>query len=159
MTPAEFKTLRESLGLSAQWLADRAGVALRTVQYWEAGRRARIPADVCAILTEIDDKFERAVALALEIYIKSGAPPKVTLLRYSSDADLWRYRPDMAGLPAAAHAALLARTRRALTAHGARVSIVYMDSPAARAWLAGRPDSPGHRAALAALQSGPLNAH
>jgi len=33
MTPAELKTLRESLGLSAQWLADRAGVLQRSVQH------------------------------------------------------------------------------------------------------------------------------
>ncbi len=46
MTPAELKTLRESsLGLSAQWLADRAGVLQRSVQYWEAGR-SRVPEDV-----------------------------------------------------------------------------------------------------------------
>lgn len=45
MTPAEFKTIRESLGLTAQWIAENAGVKLRTAQYWEAGRMA-VPVDV-----------------------------------------------------------------------------------------------------------------
>jgi DNA-binding transcriptional regulator YiaG len=34
MTPADFKTLRESLGLSARWLADRLSVDQRTVRRW-----------------------------------------------------------------------------------------------------------------------------
>lgn len=38
MTPAEFKATREALGLSSQWLADRWGVALYSVQRWERSR-------------------------------------------------------------------------------------------------------------------------
>lgn len=38
MTPAELKSTREALGLSSQWLADRWGVALYSVQRWERGR-------------------------------------------------------------------------------------------------------------------------
>ena len=38
MTSAELKTLRESLGLPVQWLAERANVQRRSVEYWEAGR-------------------------------------------------------------------------------------------------------------------------
>ena len=53
MTPAELKTIRESLGLTVQWLADRAGVKLRTVQYWESGRSG-VPADVSELLLRID---------------------------------------------------------------------------------------------------------
>ena len=40
MTSAELKTTRESLGLTADWLAKKAGVQLRTVRYWESGRNA-----------------------------------------------------------------------------------------------------------------------
>lgn len=39
MTAAEFRIRREQLGLSAEWLADRLGVALKTVQRWENGHR------------------------------------------------------------------------------------------------------------------------
>ena len=35
MTSAELKTLRESPGLPVQWLAERANVQRRTVEYWK----------------------------------------------------------------------------------------------------------------------------
>lgn len=53
---AQFKTQRESLGLTTQWIADNlknkrgAPLALRTVQYWEAGHE--YPED------EVDDLLE-----------------------------------------------------------------------------------------------------
>lgn len=129
MTPAELKTLRESLGLTAQWLADRAGVKLRTVQYWEAGRTA-VPADVSEMLTRIDAQFTEATRQALAVVDeqtqKQGHPPEtVRLYRYRDDAALWQARPDMAGLPVTAHAALLARVRLALLARGQDVVIEY----------------------------------
>lgn len=39
MTAAEFRSRRETFGVSAEWLADRLGVALKTVQRWENGHR------------------------------------------------------------------------------------------------------------------------
>ena len=45
MTAAEFRICRESFGLSAEWLAERLGVALKTVQRWENGHRP-IPAGI-----------------------------------------------------------------------------------------------------------------
>jgi len=39
LTAAEFRNRREQFGLSAEWLADRLGVALKTVQRWENGHR------------------------------------------------------------------------------------------------------------------------
>lgn len=129
MTPAELKTIRESLGLTAQWLADRAGVQLRTVQYWEAGR-TRVPDDVAEIITRIDAQFTEATRQALAVVdektAKQGRPPEtVTLYRYRDDAALWEARPDMAGLPVTAHAALLARVRLALIERGQPVTIDY----------------------------------
>lgn len=38
MTPAELKAERERMGLPAQWLADRWGVALNSVRRWERDR-------------------------------------------------------------------------------------------------------------------------
>ncbi len=40
MSPAELRMVREYLGVSAEWLADRLGVALRTVRRWEHGQSA-----------------------------------------------------------------------------------------------------------------------
>ena len=39
MTAAEFRNRREAFGLSAEWLAELLGVALKTVQRWENGHR------------------------------------------------------------------------------------------------------------------------
>lgn len=118
MTPAEFKTIRESLGLSAQWIANHLGVSLRTVRYWEAGERVNIPDKSAVNLADMDAGFGALVEQALV------NPPSV-LVRYHTDAGLWRTRPDLAPLPAVAHAALLARIRTAILARGGTVSIEY----------------------------------
>ena len=129
MTPAELKTIRESLGLSAQWLADRAGVLQRSVQYWEAGR-SRVPEDVAELVLRIDAQFAEATRQALGVVdeqaVKQGQLPEtVRLYRYRDDAALWAARPDMHGLPVTAHASLLARVRMALLARGHAVVIEY----------------------------------
>lgn len=153
MTPAEFKTLRESLGLTAQWVADHAGVKLRTVQYWESGRM-NVPEGVSDMLFSIDKKLEASVAQAV-IFIhdfvkKCEAPAVCAFVRYRTDADLWRFRPDMKPLPATTHAVMLARLRRALAAWDIPTAIEYMVPDDYLAWLAGRPDTEAERAAWAA---------
>lgn len=50
MTAAEFRLQRETFGLSAEWLADRLGVALKTVQRWESGHRPIPP----GVVSEMD---------------------------------------------------------------------------------------------------------
>ena len=52
MTPAEFKTLRSSLGLSAAKLAEALGVCERSIWYWEAGRAVPEPVARLARLLE-----------------------------------------------------------------------------------------------------------
>lgn len=129
MTPAELKTIRESLGLPVQWLAERANVQRRTVEYWEAGR-SKVPDDVAALILQIDAQFtestRQSLAVVDEQTEKQGQPPEtVRLYRYRDDAELWAARTDMRGLPATAHAALLARVRSALLARGQSVAIEY----------------------------------
>lgn len=129
MTPAELKTLRESLGLPVQWLAERAGVQRRSVEYWEFGR-SRVPDDVAELLLQIDTQFAEATRHALAVVdeqtAKQGHPPEtVRLYRYRDDEALWHARPDMRGLPVTAHAALLARVRLELLARGQAVAIEY----------------------------------
>lgn len=155
MSPAEFKTLREYLGLTITWVAERAGVGVRTVQYWESGR-SKVPADVINMLTALDSNAERAVSEALKLAMAMTAdqrPERIVLLRYLTDADLHRYRPDMTGLPTTAHAALLARVQRALWALGLQVSIEYMQPEAYETWLDGRSDNEAMRAAWAASKT------
>jgi DNA-binding transcriptional regulator YiaG len=64
MTPAELKTMRESLGLSINWLAERAGVSPRSAQYWESGERS-VPSDVEELLIDIDLMMEKIVGETL----------------------------------------------------------------------------------------------
>lgn len=157
MTPAELKTLRESLGLSQQWLADHADVRLRTVQYWEAGNSA-VPDDVADMLDRIDLNINRTVQSTVDfirgIISERGAPECIDLVRYRTDGDLHHYRPDMIPFPASCHAALLARLRRELFKMGVVSRIVYMNPDDYDAWLvlSGMPDSEGARAEWAALQ-------
>jgi transcriptional regulator with XRE-family HTH domain len=153
MTPAEFKTIRESLGLTAQWIADHAGVKLRTVQYWEAGRMA-VPADVANMLNDIDKTLEATVEQAIahidELTKQQVALAEITLVRYRTDADLWRFRPDMKPFPATTHAAMLSRLRRALWSRNIQSIIEFMEPDEYLAWLDGRPDTELERAAWAA---------
>ncbi|MDR2925494.1 MAG: helix-turn-helix domain-containing protein [Azoarcus sp.] len=158
MTGAALKTVRESLGLTAQWVADQAGVRLRTAQYWEAGRMS-VPSDVAAMLSALDEKIDaaarHAAARHAAAHISSlcgqhGSSSKIALVRYRTDDDLWRFRPDMEPLPATAHAALLSRVRRMLWSENIPSSIEFMDTENYMAWLDGRPDTEAERAAWAA---------
>lgn len=129
MTGAQLKTLRESLGLTAQWIADQAGVRLRTAQYWEAGGRG-VPDDVAALLMRVEAMHQHGLAAALaqldDTIARMGEPPEVVeLRRYGTDAELWDAHPDLHPLPASCHAALLARVFRALEARGQRAVIEY----------------------------------
>lgn len=151
MTGADLKTLRESLGLPAQWVADQAGVRLRTAQYWES-EGFRVPEDVAARLSDIDRRFDEVAAAAVEEWQTHGRDGEVVLLRYKTDADLWQFRHDMKPLPASSHAALLSRARRKLEAAGASVSIRYMEPTAYLSWLENKEDTELARAEWAAMQ-------
>lgn len=158
MSPAELKTLRESMGLSQQWLADRAGVRLRSVQYSEDGRSA-VKEDVAALVLDMDARLDALIHIMMEIIRRRalaghGKPETVALIRYRDDADLWRFRPEMHGFPASYHAAMVSRLRRALWAEGIASVIEYMDPEAYAAWLDGRADSEAMRGAWAAVQAG-----
>lgn len=158
MTPAEFRTLREALGLSATQVAQLTGYALRTVKNWDEGTR-RIPAAVEVRLLEIEAAVEKVVAGAVQAVKETaeeqgGLPESVSLVRYRTDTDLHRYRPDMAGMPASLHAAMLARLRRELFKMGVVSRIVYMRSQDYEDWRkrAGWEDCEEARAGWASMQ-------
>ena len=128
MTSAELKTLREACGLSQRHLSDMAAVNERTVRYWESGK-STVPEDVEALVAQLDETLETAALAALTqartLAQTHGAPEVITLFRYADDAALWAQRPDMKGLPATCHAALLARARRLMLANGLAVEIQW----------------------------------
>jgi transcriptional regulator with XRE-family HTH domain len=61
MTPAEFRILRERLGLTTNWLADYYGVGHRTVTRWDRGEKTPGPRGKVVVLQSIPP--ERAAAL------------------------------------------------------------------------------------------------
>lgn len=152
MTAAEFRTIREALGLSPAQVAGMTGYALRTVQNWDEGTR-RVPAIVEQRLMEVEAAIEKTVAVSIP-FISGLGLNSVCLVRYRTDADLHRYRPDMAGMPASLHAAMLARLRRELFRMGVVSKIVYMRPDDYEAWRrrAGLEDGEEARAGWASMQ-------
>jgi len=156
VTAAELKTIRESLGLTTQWIADQAGVRLRTAQYWEQGDRMSVPGDVADMLLKIDQQLDTAVKQSIdvvqEIINKNGKPEEIVLVRYRNDSDLWHFRPDMKPLPASTHAVLLARMSKALAHIDIVFRIEYMEPEEYKNWLGNKKDSEANRSQWAAMK-------
>lgn len=72
MTSAEFKCVREGLGLTSQWLADRWGVALFSVQRWEKERvlPGDLEADLCSLVARFESAVLDGVASAGDRYVE-----------------------------------------------------------------------------------------
>ena len=159
ITGAELQTLREACNLTRDELGSLCGVAPRTVKHWESGR-AGVPADVADVVARLDAAIQRAADHGADVIEQAmahqgTAPADVVLMRYRTPGDLARYRPDMAGAPAGAHGAIVARLRAQALALGvAAVRVVWMDPSAYEAWRAaqGLPDAEPSRAAWAADQ-------
>ncbi|QRJ57440.1 hypothetical protein [Corynebacterium macginleyi] len=105
MTPAEFRVLRNSLGLTAQDVASASEVALRTAQRWEVSQEP--PADVQAWLLDkwalVADRVGDVIDLA-----ERGEP--IRLISYRDDATAFERQ----GMSANEHAALLGHICMAL---------------------------------------------
>lgn len=107
LTAAEFKTVRESLGLSADWIAERVGVQVRTVRRWEDGT-SPIPEDAWVALVRLEQLVDAAVDNLLDEFGVDDPddldePVVVRVPRVDVDS------PD--GLPASVHRAVAARLR------------------------------------------------
>lgn len=60
MTSAEFKCLRESMGLTTKWLASRWDVSEFSVQRWERNRT--LPVELELDISGLKERFDREVA-------------------------------------------------------------------------------------------------
>lgn len=137
MTGAELKTIRESLLLSAQALADllkHAGLLsagnVRTVQRWEDGARG-IPADIIEEILRLDSSVE-STAQSILAKIRAGGP--TTLVRFESDEDLKRCLDSTTPHEHRLHAAALQRVRRDSSILGRPLRIVTMEFEDYAAW-------------------------
>jgi len=155
MTAADFVSMREFLGLPLGWVARRAGVTVSAVQNWESGRYC-VPPEVAAMLSELERSVESIIgpiASSISSLDPSDRPSQIILVRYINDSDLWRFRPDMSGLPATFHGAMLNRLQRLLWAAGVQPGIKYLEPKAYLAWLGSRQDSESMRSEWALLPS------
>ncbi len=123
VTSAGLKTMRESLGLTVNWLAEQAGVGERTVRYWESGRN-QVPDDVAATILRVESLVADEVQRALKTLQSQQLQP-IILRRYVTDSDLWQAQSTFSQLPTTCHAAMLSRLSRELEARGFRVVIEY----------------------------------
>lgn len=74
MHPAQFKTTRERLGLSAQWVADSLGVTIQRIYLVEASNRPiPVPERHAEYLLGLERDFEAEVARAVKSH-KKGEP-------------------------------------------------------------------------------------
>lgn len=81
MTGAEFRVVREFLGLTTAWMAAHLGVAERTVHRWEGGAAA-VPDGVRLQVEQWETDTARTVDLGIE-----SLPEGAGVLTYRTDAD------------------------------------------------------------------------
>ncbi|WP_040284318.1 helix-turn-helix domain-containing protein [Tessaracoccus massiliensis] len=123
LTAAEFKRRREQFGLSADWLAERLGVALKTVQRWENGHRP-IPDGIEAEMDTISTAIGHLAAAPIAEQLL--ATPDGVMMIPRSGTHL--------GFPASWYRAVVDSVRHILqTEHGeeglsaSRFRVVYLD--------------------------------
>lgn len=104
MTDAEFRVVREHLGLTGDWLAAHLGVSPRTVRHWEQGKYA-IPDGV---RLEIEGLERRTGEFISGIIPQLLDMPEPGVLTYRSDAEYHAAHPEIP-FPAAWHRAVVAR--------------------------------------------------
>ena len=90
MTPATFRALRETIGLTQGDVAKALGVSLRTVKRWEHPDWQEPPEDAWAWLLEMHDRHDalvdEAVDRALTIVGERGEPAAVVITYYRDQA-------------------------------------------------------------------------
>ena len=154
MTGAELQTLREACNLSRDELATLAGVAARTVKHWENGR-AGVPADVAALVADIDGIITREVHTTAQHAMqwareggRDGNPvrPAVLVLYGPESWPKWHHLGGFSALPVGVASALVSRCRLLMQAgesgkHAMPVRVVRFDESNYLAWLKLAPDA------------------
>jgi DNA-binding XRE family transcriptional regulator len=129
MSASEFKTRREAIGATQQWVAKRLGHIPGTVKRWESGK---CPVPFIAA-TLIRDTEEWAAAALADLRATLDPPCQqpsevnvVTLTRYRDDT-AFRAAFGNSKYSASIHAMWIARAREALVRDGYRVQIEYSE--------------------------------
>lgn len=119
MTAAEFRCLREFLGLTNAWLADYLGVTERSVNRWGDGV-SDVPPGVVEDMLALERIAHDAVAFNASEFEARGA---TTWTTWRTDAALHAAHPDDP-YPASWHRAIAARIRDRVFG----LTLVYADA-------------------------------
>jgi hypothetical protein len=104
MTDAEFRVVREHLGLTGDWLAAHLKVTGRTVRAWEQGKYP-IPAGVRQAIEDLESVTAANVNQAIDKLNDMRDPAIIT---YRTDEDFHARNPGVT-YPASWHRAVVAR--------------------------------------------------
>ncbi|KAF0646289.1 MULTISPECIES: helix-turn-helix domain-containing protein [Streptomyces] len=124
MNPAEFKVVREFLGLTGDWLAHHLEVSPRTVRHWEAGKYA-IPDGVRLAIEDLEARTGEYVSQLIEKLLDLPEPGVIT---YRDDAEYHAAHPE-SGWPASWHRAVVARVAQEVPG----LAMAFPDQAAAHA--------------------------
>lgn len=108
MTGAEFRILREHLGLTNAWLADHLDVAERSIVRWGDGA-SPIPVGVAEEMLELEAAAADQVARHCD-WLRDMAPERRQLITYRTD-DVHHLINPADPYPASWHRACAARVR------------------------------------------------
>lgn len=111
MTAAEFRVVREFLGLTGDWLAAYLDVTDRTVRHWEQGKYP-IPDGVRLQIEELEQTTADHVGAIVD-GLAGRTEPAVHTFR--ADDDLYGHHPET-GFPSSWHRAVIARVAQEVNA-------------------------------------------
>lgn len=124
MHPAEFKTLREAIGLSISTLVKVIDVDERSIRKWESGKK-KLPLDVIESLVGID-QMVTDTANRMFTELQQDSTENVVLHRYTEEEDYLTAHPEFEGLPITTFGVVLFRVRQKCIDAGIPVSIEYV---------------------------------
>ncbi len=123
MHAAEFKTLREAVGLSISTLVKVIDVDERSIRKWESGKK-KVPQDVVERLVEIDALISDTAKNEFS-NIQKSSQESVVLHRFIEEDDFHNAHPEFEDLPLTTYGVMLFRLRQKFIDLGVPVSIEY----------------------------------
>lgn len=150
MTSAEFKTIRQTIGFTAQEFAEHLNVGTRTIQRIENG--VTVPEGY--ILKVLEDYYSKFLSILTNTkdqvsqFIKDqGYPKDLVLLRYKKE-DFKKYNP-LSDVPHQIHNAVIGHLLAKFESQAVPVGIVYFEPESYFKWLSEREDGQPMRSAWA----------
>lgn len=110
MTPAEFKTAHEALGLTTEYIAKRIGVSVgRVWAYEHPARTAPVPEHAAEVMRDLVIDAERAVESVILRMQGSGTD---VIERHIDPAQFFGHHPGLTGWGGLAQGLILAEVQR-----------------------------------------------